>query len=47
MNAATEYYGDDWDIGEFHGKESYDLVCCRDHEIKHVEVKGITTGGAR
>jgi hypothetical protein len=46
MNMATEFYGDDWDVEDVHGKESYNLVCRRDHEIKHAEVKGTTTDGA-
>jgi hypothetical protein len=45
MNLATEFYSQDWDVEDVHGKESYDLVCRRDHEVKHVEVKGTTTDG--
>lgn len=45
MNIATEFYSD-WKVEDVHGKESYDLVCRRGNEIKHVEVKGTTTGGA-
>jgi hypothetical protein len=46
MNIATEFYGADWQVEDVHGKESYDLVCRRGHEIRHVEVKGTTTDGA-
>jgi hypothetical protein len=46
MNVATEFYGEDWVVEDVHGTESYDLVCRRGNEIKHVEVKGTTTGGA-
>jgi hypothetical protein len=46
MNAATTYYADDWDVEDVHGTESYDLVCRRGDEVKHVEVKGTTEDGA-
>jgi Domain of unknown function (DUF3883) len=46
MNAATEFYREDWDIEDVHGTESYDLICRRHREVKHVEVKGTTTDGA-
>jgi hypothetical protein len=45
MNAATEFYREDWDVEDVHGTESYDLVCRRHGEVKHVEVKGTTTDG--
>lgn len=45
MKAASEFYGEDWDVEDVHGNQSYDLVCRRDGEVKHVEVKGTTTGG--
>jgi hypothetical protein len=45
MNVATEFYGEEWDVEDVHGKESYDLVCRRDGKVKHVEVKGTTTDG--
>jgi hypothetical protein len=45
MNAATEYYAASWAVEDVHGKESYDLVCRRAGEVKHVEVKGTTTDG--
>ena len=46
MNAATEFYGKDWDVEDVHATESYDLICRRGDEVKHVEVKGTTTDGA-
>ena len=46
MNMATELYSADWKVEDVHGTESYDLVCRRGDEIKHVEVKGTTTDGA-
>jgi len=46
MNAATEFYAASWDVADVHGKESYDLVCRRGDEVRHVEVKGTTTDGA-
>ena len=46
MNAATEFYAASWDVADVHGKESYDLVCRRGDEVKHVEVKGTMTEGA-
>lgn len=45
MNAATEFYATSWAVEDVHGKESYDLVCRRNGEVKHVEVKGTTTDG--
>ena len=35
-----------WDVEDVHGTKSYDLICRRCDEIKHVEVKGTTTDGA-
>ena len=46
MNAAAVFYGENWDVEDVHGKESYDLVRRRGDEVKHVEVKGTTTDGA-
>ena len=43
MNAATEFYRKAWDVVDVHGTESYDLICRRGEEVKHVEVKGTTT----
>ena len=45
MNAATDFYREDWDVEDVHGTESYDLICRRHGEVKHVEVKGTTTDG--
>ena len=47
INAATAFYARDWDVEDVHGTESYDLVCRRGGEVKHVEVKGTTNTGAR
>ena len=46
MNLATEFYSKAWDVEDVHGTESYDLICRRGDEVKHVEVKGTTTDGA-
>jgi hypothetical protein len=46
MNMATEFYAQAWDVEDVHGKESYDLLCRRGGDIRHVEVKGTTTEGA-
>jgi Domain of unknown function (DUF3883) len=46
MNMATEFYGETWIVEDVHGSESFDLVCRRGDEVKHVEVKGTTTDGA-
>jgi hypothetical protein len=46
MNAATGFYAGSWSVEDVHGRESYDLVCSRGDEVKHVEVKGTTTDGA-
>jgi uncharacterized protein DUF3883 len=46
MNMATEFYAQAWDVADVHGKESYDLICRRGGEVRHVEVKGTTTDGA-
>jgi hypothetical protein len=46
MNMATVHYSKAWDVEDVHGAESYDLICRRDHEVKHVEVKGTTQDGA-
>jgi Domain of unknown function (DUF3883) len=45
MNAATEFYSKTWDVEDVHGTKSYDLICRRGDEVKHVEVKGTTTDG--
>jgi hypothetical protein len=45
MNAATDFYREDWHVEDVHGAESYDLICRRHGEEKHVEVKGTTTDG--
>jgi hypothetical protein len=45
MNAATEFYREDWDVEDVHGTESHDLICRRHGEVKHVEVKGTTEDG--
>jgi hypothetical protein len=46
MNMATEFYSKTWDVEDVHGTKSYDLICRRGDEVKHVEVKGTTTDGA-
>jgi Domain of unknown function (DUF3883) len=46
MNVATEFYSKAWDVEDVHGTKSYDLICRRGNEVKHVEVKGTTTDGA-
>jgi hypothetical protein len=45
MNVATAHYARDWDVEDVHGTESFDLVCRRGGEEKHVEVKGTTQDG--
>ncbi len=45
MNLATGFYSKAWDVEDVHGRESYDLICRRGDEVKHVEVKGTTTDG--
>jgi hypothetical protein len=45
MNRATEFYSMDWNVEDVHGTKSYDLICRRQGEVKHVEVKGTTTDG--
>jgi hypothetical protein len=45
MNTATEFYREDWDVEDVHGTESYDLICRRQGEMKHIEVKGTTMDG--
>ncbi len=45
MNTAAEFYSTAWDVQDVHGTESYDLICRRGNEVKHVEVKGTTTDG--
>ena len=45
MNMAAEFYGAAWGVQDVHGRESYDLICRRGDKVKHVEVKGTTTGG--
>lgn len=46
MTAAAEFYSPNWEVEDVHGNQSYDLVCRRGGEEKHVEVKGTTTSGA-
>jgi hypothetical protein len=46
MNMATEFYAHAWDVEDVHGRESYDLLCHRGDEVRHVEIKGTTTDGA-
>ena len=46
MNMATEFYSKAWVVEDVHSTESYDLICRRGDEVKHVEVKGTTTDGA-
>ena len=46
MNVATDFYSGAWTVEDVHGSKSYDLVCRRGDEVKHVEVKGTTTDGA-
>jgi Domain of unknown function (DUF3883) len=46
MNMATKFYSSEWKVKDVHGAHSYDLVCRRGSEVKHVEVKGTTTDGA-
>ena len=46
MNMASEFYSKAWEVEDVHGTMSYDLICRRDDEVKHVEVKGTTTDGA-
>jgi Domain of unknown function (DUF3883) len=46
MEAAAKFYSTDWDVEDVHGTESYDLICRRGDEVRHVEVKGTTTDGA-
>ncbi len=45
MNLATEFYSKAWNVEDVHGTKSYDLICRRGDEVKHVEVKGTTTDG--
>ena len=45
MNAATDHYAAEWIVEDVHATESYDLHCTRGSLVKHVEVKGTTTGG--
>ena len=46
MNMATEFYaGKGWTVQDVHRAESYDLLCLRNGEVKHVEVKGTTEDG--
>ena len=37
MNAASKFYSVGWRVEDVHGTESYDLVCRRGAEVKHVE----------
>jgi hypothetical protein len=46
MNMATEFYAQAWTVEDVHGTESYDLLCRRGDEVRHIEVKGTTTEGA-
>lgn len=47
MNMATEFYsGKGWAVQDVHRAESYDLLCLRNGEVRHVEVKGTTEDGA-
>ncbi len=47
MKMATEFYaGKGWVVRDVHSAESYDLLCLRNSEVKHVEVKGTTEDGA-
>lgn len=45
MKAATDHYSRNWTVDDVHATESYDLCCTRGPLVKHVEVKGTTTGG--
>jgi Protein NO VEIN, C-terminal len=45
MNMAAEFYSKAWDVEDVHGTESYDLICRRGDEVRHVEVKGTVTDG--
>jgi hypothetical protein len=46
MNTATDFYNaQGWIVEDVHGTQSYDLICHRGDEVKHVEVKGTTTDG--
>lgn len=45
MRTASEFYRKDWDVEDVHGAQSYDLICRRNGEAKHIEVKGTTTSG--
>lgn len=46
MNMATVHYVQNWQVEDVHGRGSYDLLCRRAGEVRHVEVKGTTTNGA-
>lgn len=46
MNAAAMFFRAGWDVEDVHGNKSYDLVCRRRGEVKHVEVKGTITDAA-
>jgi len=47
MSVATEFYAEKgWIVRDVHSAESYDLLCLRNGEVKHVEVKGTTEDGA-
>jgi hypothetical protein len=47
MKMATQFYdGKGWTVRDVHRTESYDLLCLRNGEVKHVEVKGTTEDGA-
>lgn len=44
MRAAQAHYeGDGWEVGDVHATQSFDLVCRKGPEEKHVEVKGSGT----
>jgi hypothetical protein len=45
MNMAIDFYSKDWQVEDVHSRESYDLVCRRGTEVRHVEVKGTANDG--
>jgi hypothetical protein len=47
MKTAIAFYARrGWTVRDVHSSESYDLLCLRNGEVKHVEVKGTTEDGA-
>ena len=47
MDMAAEFYArKGWTVQDVHLAESYDLLCLRNSEVRHVEVKGTTEDGA-